>query len=120
MGRSAAVSTGCPVGSAGLGALASVVGAARRPHLAQAGVVSVHQQHAASRMDVALNLIGRTFQRKAKDKRSSLSRLAEEINFTIVQLHDPEGHGQSDSRPFLLGGKIELENLVSFFGWDSR
>src|SRR6266480_1455011 len=60
-----------------------------------------------------------SFQGKPQDKCSSLPRLAEKIYFTIVQLHDPERHGQTDSRTLLLGGKIELEDLVPFVRRDS-
>src|SRR5882672_6190235 len=60
--------------------------------------------------------LGTTFQGKAKDKRRSLPRLAEEINFTIVELHNAKGHGKADSRAFLLGREVELEDLVSLLG----
>src|SRR5258705_265452 len=61
----------------------------------------------------------RAFQGEAENECRSLSRLAEEIDLTIVQLHDSECHGQTDARALHLGRKIKLENFLPLIRWNA-
>src|SRR5579859_2445278 len=57
--------------------------------------------------------------RDADDESRPFPRLTGEIDCTIVQLHDAEGHGQADAGASLLGCEIQPENFFLEFGTDS-
>src|ERR1700693_1431934 len=67
---------------------------------------------ASRRKYSGLTSLRRSLHWKAKDESRSLPRLAAEINSTIVKLHDPKSHCQTDSGALLLGGEVELKNFV--------
>ena len=51
--------------------------------------------------------------RQAYKESRALPGFAGKIDCTIVQLHDPESHRQSDARAFFLGREIQAENLLA-------
>src|ERR1039457_3023148 len=56
--------------------------------------------------------------RQTDEEGCALPRLAGEIDCTIVQLHDPKRHGQTDAGTLLAGREIQTEDFLPQFLWN--
>src|SRR5204863_9536432 len=100
-------------------ALAVLAALPRRTQPASANAMQAARIAGIRLMMVPGQMQGSYRNRQADQEGCAFPRFAREFDCTIVQLNDPESHGQTDSGALLLGTEIKSKNLFCQFDWNA-